>query len=257
MTKSTINFSVDAQLLQELGERLVGKPAMALAELVKNAYDADATFVEISFDPDKELGNGRKGEIVVRDDGHGMTFEEFRDFWMRVGTVHKTRQTTSRYFHRILTGSKGVGRLSVQFLANELELKTVPREGDGAWLWSYVDWEDAIKVKDADGVRDLTSVSVEYEIRSDRPPFGHGTELRLLDLKQEWNTASLRELAREVWWLQPPFRKEIASLPPEQRFEIRFRGAEDAFREFQEQLDAVLKIQMARIVGTYHEGVTN
>lgn len=256
MTKSIINFSVDAQLLEELGERLVGKPAMALAELVKNAYDADATFVEISFDPNKELGNGRRGEIVIRDDGHGMTFEEFRDFWMRVGTVHKKRQKTSRYFHRILTGSKGVGRLSVQFLAKELELRTVPREGDGTWLSSYVNWEDAIKVKAADGLRDLTSVSIQYEIHSDQPPFKHGTELRLLDLKQEWDRDSLRELAREVWWLQPPFRKEIASLPPEQRFEIRFHGAEDDFREFQEQLDAVLKIQMARITGTYDRGVT-
>ena len=161
MTKSTINFSVDAQLLKELGERLVGKPAMALAELVKNAYDADASFVEIFFKPDKELGSERKGEIVVRDDGHGMTFDEFRDFWMRVGTIHKTRQTTSRYYHRILTGSKGVGRLSVQFLAKELELKTVPREENGTWLWSYVDWEDAIKVKNEDGTQDLTSVSVE------------------------------------------------------------------------------------------------
>ena len=257
MTKSTLNFSVDAQLLKELGERLVGKPAMALAELVKNAYDADASYVEIFFEPEKELGGRRKGEIVVRDDGHGMTFDEFRDFWMRVGTIHKTRQTTSRYYRRILTGSKGVGRLSVQFLAKELELKTVPREENETWLWSYVDWEDAIKVKNEDGTQDLTSVSVEYEIRHDRPPFEQGTELRLLDLKQPWDENSLRELAREVWWLQPPFRKEIASLPPEQRFEIRFRGAEKAFREFQEQLDAVLKIQMARIVGTYHEGVTN
>jgi len=40
----------------------------------------------------------------------------------------------------------------------------------------------------------------------------------------------LRDLAREIWWLQPPFRRDIASLPTGERFEIRFVGAEDAFR---------------------------
>ena len=47
-----IKFTVDAALLAELGERLVGKPYIALAELVKNSYDADAASVTIEFNPD-------------------------------------------------------------------------------------------------------------------------------------------------------------------------------------------------------------
>lgn len=249
MTQATINFTVDARLLQELGERLVGKPATALAELVKNAYDADASFAEIVFEPNMVVGTqGEKGEISVRDDGHGMTFEDFRDFWMRVGTTHKADKRTSPDLERQMTGSKGVGRLSVQFLAHRLELKTVPKSGDGTWIWAYVDWDDAVESGD------LTSATVIYETRTDVPPFEQGTELRLEWLKQTWNDQDLRELAREIWWLQPPFRREVAALPAAQRFEIRFLGAEDAFREFRQQLDAVLKIQMARIVGTYREG---
>ncbi len=142
MSQETINFSVDAQLLRELGERLIGKPSIALAEMVKNAYDADATFAEIVFEPEKSIGKEQKGEITVRDDGHGMTFEEFRDFWMRVGTTHKIEKEYSRYFHRRMTGSKGIGRLSAQFLARQFEMKTVPKEGNGTWLWAYIDWED-------------------------------------------------------------------------------------------------------------------
>jgi len=46
----TLNFTVDSALLKELGERLVGKPHIALAELVKNGYDADATEVIIDLD---------------------------------------------------------------------------------------------------------------------------------------------------------------------------------------------------------------
>lgn len=253
MSQETINFSVDAQLLRELGERLIGKPSIALAEMVKNAYDADATFAEIVFEPEKSIGKEQKGEITVRDDGHGMTFEEFRDFWMRVGTTHKIEKEYSRYFHRRMTGSKGIGRLSAQFLARQFEMKTVPKEGNGTWLWAYIDWEDAIQVRE--GRKDLTSVTVVYEIRNDPLPFEHGTELQLFGLKQEWDEQSLRDLAREVWWLQPPFRKEMTSLPLSERFEIRFRGAENLFLEFQSQLDAVFNIQVATIKGIYRDGV--
>src|SRR5947208_9174277 len=76
----SIRFSVDAALLRELGERLVGQPHIALAELIKNSYDADAHHSEIRFGDD---------EIVVTDDGDGMSTAAFRDFWMRVGSPHK------------------------------------------------------------------------------------------------------------------------------------------------------------------------
>src|ERR1039457_1766921 len=75
-----INFTVDSRLLAELGERLVGKPHIALAELDKNSYDADATQVVIGF---------RQDRIEITDNGHGMNFDSFRDFWMRIGTTHK------------------------------------------------------------------------------------------------------------------------------------------------------------------------
>src|SRR5258708_1902725 len=102
----TLPFTVDAALLRELGERLVGRPHIALAELIKNSYDADATLVEI------EVGSD---EITVRDNGNGMTLDQFRDYWMRIGSPHKERQASSSRFKRPLTGSKGVGRLAVQF----------------------------------------------------------------------------------------------------------------------------------------------
>lgn len=252
MSEQTINFSVDAKLLQELGERLVGKPHIALGELVKNSYDADATFTKIIFSPEKEFGPKLtgKGEIVVKDDGHGMTFNDFRDFWMRIGTTHKSEKEFSPNYKRRMTGSKGVGRLSVQFLAHRLELMTVPKQqGDTpSWIWAYVDWDDAVESGD------LTSATVIYEVRTDEPPFKQGTELRLEGLKQTWSNKELKDLAREVWWLQPPFRKKIQSLPLAEQFEIRFQGNEEAFQEFQKQLDAILRIQMARVIGVYHNG---
>ena len=82
-----IPFDVDAALLRELGERLVGRADIAVAELVKNAYDADASLVHIQIERDW---------IVVEDNGHGMSDNEFRSFWMRIGSPHKLEQRVSK-----------------------------------------------------------------------------------------------------------------------------------------------------------------
>ena len=120
-----LSFTVDSALLRELGERLVGKPEIALAELVKNAYDADATKVAIHMSPKR---------IEVWDNGHGMDLTEFRDYWMRIGSPHKQEQRVSRHAKRPMTGSKGVGRLAVQFLASRIELHTVSEKGTSSEL---------------------------------------------------------------------------------------------------------------------------
>src|SRR4051794_2771415 len=116
MAANTLKFTVDSALLRELGERLVGQPHIALAELIKNAYDADATKVEVQILDDV---------IVVADNGHGMDRKAFRERWMRIGSPHKESQRRSPTLKRALTGSKGVGRLAAQFLASELRLVTV------------------------------------------------------------------------------------------------------------------------------------
>ena len=79
-------FTVDAKLLRELGERLVGRPHIALAELIKNAYDADARLVEVRF---------RRDRIEVVDDGHGMSEPDFIGRWLRIATDQKERDRRS------------------------------------------------------------------------------------------------------------------------------------------------------------------
>ena len=133
----TLPFTIDAELLRELGERLVGKPHIALAELIKNSYDADATQVTIKFLPHKDC-------IEIVDNGRGMNFDEFKNFWMRIGTTHK-KEKRSRDLGRFMTGSKGVGRLAVQFLANKLEIRTVPADKNSPGLEAYIDWKKSYR----------------------------------------------------------------------------------------------------------------
>lgn len=115
-------FSVDSALLGELGEKLVSSVHVALSELVKNAYDADATFVKLSI-----LSEGSSTRIVIDDDGEGMTLDEVKSYWMRIGTTNKVDQPTSRIFGRRKTGAKGVGRFACRRLGLKLKLTTTAR----------------------------------------------------------------------------------------------------------------------------------
>src|SRR5258707_8390695 len=81
LRSGSVAFQTEGRLLQELGERLVAAPEVALVELVKNAYDADATACQVSL----EAG----GTLTVSDDGVGMTYEQFATRWMRIATGGK------------------------------------------------------------------------------------------------------------------------------------------------------------------------
>lgn len=239
-----LRFKVDAELLRELGERLVGKPHIALAELIKNSYDADATEVTIKFLPNDDL-------IEIYDKGHGMTYEEFQNFWMRIGTTHKREKKHSRNFGRTLSGSKGVGRLAVQFLANKLIIKTVPENGGGEWLKAKINWAKSIELKEY-----LTEVEVKCNSKLSGSPFKKGTSITLKGLKHVWNSEAIRNLVSEIWWLQPPFGLSASSMEnPKDRFRIRFQSSRQDFeKEFEAQMNAIKGIWIARLVGKCRDG---
>ena len=246
-----LNFTIDSHLFQELGERLVGRPYVALAELVKNAYDADANHCEILFFPD---------EIQVCDDGHGMTFAEFRDFWMRIGTTNKQTQQTSRHHDRPLTGSKGIGRLAVQFLGKKVKIVTTSSSSDDGRLYAEVDWDEAV------AAGELTKAVARYEVSSKEERYANGartgTRITVQTLNNDWSydegnrATPVRALAREIWMLQPPVvdavgerRGAAATFTVELLSEDR--RMEEAFRS---QLGHVLEVWDAKIQGEIRVG---
>lgn len=150
--RGQLTFSVEARLLRELGERLVRSPEVALVELVKNAYDADASRCTLRHEP---------GSILVSDNGHGMTFHEFRTAWMRVGTSSKESTATSRRFSRDITGEKGIGRFAVRFLGPSLALESIAydeKRGEHTRLRAHFDWPEF------DRHEDIGQVEVPYEL---------------------------------------------------------------------------------------------
>lgn len=236
-----LKFTVDSALLEELGERLVGEPYIALAELVKNSYDADATKVTIELQPGKC--------IKVTDNGHGMDFQEFKDFWMRVGSTHK-RGRISRHLKRPMTGSKGVGRLAAQYLAKELSLGTISERNLRRKLEAHVNWEVAVKAGD------LTEATVNYTVKAFKKPLEQGTSIVLVGLKQKWDAKLVEGLAREIWSLQPPFRSNLAVIEDRRKaFEIEFLCPKKEYIEtFNRQTHAILNIWHAKLVGKNDKG---
>src|SRR5437868_4819765 len=120
-----LQFTVDTHIFRELGEHLVGRDSTALAELVKNAYDADATEVTVYGE---SLTKDGSGLIRVVDNGNGMNAEQFVAGFLRIaGRTKEEGQRQSRRFHRRFTGAKGIGRLAAQKLAAMLVVESVPR----------------------------------------------------------------------------------------------------------------------------------
>jgi DNA mismatch repair ATPase MutL len=81
--RAPARFSVDTHLFRELGELLVGRESTALIELVKNAYDADATEVTVFGE---SLGDPNKGIIRITDNGVGMDPDAFQRGFLRVAS---------------------------------------------------------------------------------------------------------------------------------------------------------------------------
>jgi signal transduction histidine kinase len=242
------SFAVDASLLQELGEQLIGRAPIALAELAKNAYDADASTCRIEFGEDV---------IVVTDDGIGMSADQFLEYWLRLGTTHKVDDRTSP-LGRSLTGRKGIGRLSVQFLADEMVLESTSTTTQDKSLWARVDWSTIVRGKD------LATVQIEYETRPPRSTYANesstGTRITLRKLKNVWDSEALEQLGREVWRLRSPFlapsRAKGSRRPEEFDIQIVAPQIANARESFDKARDAFFDNWRARIKGVLDNGLS-
>ena len=242
-------FTVDAALLRELGERLIGRTHIALAELVKNSYDADAHTCRIEV----EVEGGR---IVVSDDGHGISKEEFINYWMRIGTTHKVDSRRSRVLGRSMTGSKGLGRLSVQFLADEMELESNCPANPDSMLYACVDW------RSIRGGEDLQTIDVGWEERPETSTYADGsptgTRITLTGLRAVWDGKAIESLGKDVWMLRSPFRggkgKTRGKTALDFFVELDAPEIESAKAHFDKLHDALFSNWKARITGTLEDG---
>ena len=223
MAENKLEFSVDSQLLGELGERLVTRNYIALSELVKNAYDADSTAIKIGFINAKKGGTkNNEGEIHLIDNGHGMTFQQVKDYWMRIATPFKTREPISPTYGRRKTGNKGIGRFACQRLAKTLIFETIAKiPGTKELEWTKVEfkWE---KFKPG---TTLTEIPCEYETKkiSNGNP---GLVLILKGLNEPWSEAEFNLLRRQLLTISVVKGIRRKGFVEDPGFDIKFEAPE-------------------------------
>ena len=126
-------FEPTGRLIMSIGKDLIKDLPAALVELVKNSYDADATYVKITYKKDNNIL-----KIIVEDDGHGMSQETVLGAWMVPSTDYKLKKEKSPK-GRIYQGRKGIGRYAVSLLGNKLELITIKNSIKTS---AFFDWNE-------------------------------------------------------------------------------------------------------------------
>lgn len=201
MSKS-VSFKAKAHLLKLLGDELIGDDRLAIFELVKNAYDADATRVDVTLDV--ESGNPN---IVVKDfDGCGMSRDTIVEKWMEIGTDSKRKENRKRSekYRRMPLGEKGVGRLAVHKLGTELKINT--RAEGHSECKIKIDWPSLI---DNSNYIEETKVDIEELSRPEVFQDGQtGTRIEINNLNNKiWTRGDVRRLKRLLTSLVSPFNE--------------------------------------------------
>jgi hypothetical protein len=133
MRDQELHFEVHPSVVYQLGESLITDAVQALIELVKNCYDADATYAKVTIDTEgsaevqSAIYKPSGGRIIVEDDGVGMDLDVIETGWLMISNRKKrdlkeAKKTTPG--GRTPLGDKGLGRLGVQRLGENLEVFT-------------------------------------------------------------------------------------------------------------------------------------
>jgi signal transduction histidine kinase len=232
--KGTLKPRAYARLLTMIGDQLIKNEKVALIELIKNSYDADANWVQIQFNNfrvDKDgntLVKTENSNIEIEDDGLGMSFDTIKSAWLNPATPNKIIQKQDgenlTKKKRIIQGEKGIGRFAVYKLGTTIELTTKSigkNEKEILLLTDLSSFDDELI---HDGLNKtipkyLDEIEYLYEIRNSpveivekkvlirgkiehRLP--HGTIIRITNLRGEWSFDKIGIILSDISKLNNP-----------------------------------------------------
>lgn len=223
---SALFWKFDISTFRLLGRELITDRITALFELVKNAYDANATNVHVEFLSVQNISS--ESRIIIRDDGIGMSFDTIRDKWMVVGTNSKrtNRRSPAPMFRKVV-GKKGVGRFAVDKLGSRLLLSS--QEADAELQVNLlIDWnhyEEQMLAADKEAVEQqkateeakatgssqiatnepkyFTDIANKYWEKPSQPGKS-GTQLDISAIRDPWTKSDIERAYKELAKLVSP-----------------------------------------------------
>ena len=202
MSNARLRFSTE--IVKRLGEELNPTLDKGVLELVKNAYDADATKCRVELHDTDQAG----GTIIVEDNGDGMTVQQIVNSWLVLGRSAKSTAQETR-LGRIPAGSKGLGRLAALRMGTTDLLETSARSEPNSSHKLLIDWNefDSANIVD-DFALDIQTTPREIPARS-------GTKVVISNLKSGFGRVPIKHLARELVMLADPFADNPIGFRPE------------------------------------------
>ncbi len=213
-----ISFRPYARLLTMLGDQLIKNERIALVEIIKNSYDADADCVKVSFENfNDDMSTNANSKIIVEDNGRGMSQEEICNAWMNPATPQKYNRKkegkrTTPEKKRVIQGEKGIGRFAVLKLGKKI---TVATKTNGSNFESVLDYDftrfDDEFTEESGTAKDifLDEIKINYS-ESDPPKLvkePHGTLIEICGLKGSWSDKSIKKLCGDIYNLTDPISK--------------------------------------------------
>ncbi|MBQ6962263.1 MAG: ATP-binding protein [Paludibacteraceae bacterium] len=188
-----LHFKTNVQIKSIIGKDLINDDNIAILELVKNSFDADAKRVDISFcnlksndDKGNDTFSENTSRLFIRDDGVGMDLTDITDKWLNI--AYSEKKSRSRQFNRMMAGAKGVGRFSCDRLGQFLRLYA-KKNGEKCIVLN-IDWR---KFEIDDKTKEIQSVDINYELIDDNSlaqkgfhGFEHGVILEIIKLRSNW-----------------------------------------------------------------------
>jgi len=264
-----ISFKAHARLLTMLGEQLIKNERVALVELVKNAYDADATSVEVDF---RNFGPGfkpnSKSSIVITDNGTGMSTGTVRTAWMNPATptkaIAKAGSPRTRR-GRVLQGEKGIGRFATFKLGNQVTL-TTRAVGEPVETTLLVDISGLDESPESEGLRVdyyLEDLVAELEtgaptVFTDEGSLGpSGTQIEIEGLRAEWTTELVWEAFADLDRLQPQLWGGASAQAQRGDFDVVFAADGTDMRlgvQRSEDFEAILEHAVLKVSNGWFSG---
>ncbi|WP_435029494.1 ATP-binding protein [Levyella massiliensis] len=236
----TLTIRPYARLITMLGDQLIKNELIALVELIKNSYDADASWVKVSFiDFASDYSLTATSKIIIEDDGCGMNADILKKHWLNPATPDKLRRkavNAKTEKGRILQGEKGIGRFAIFKLGKNIKITTRRQrqddeghfidEGDdveNTLVYDFSKYDDNfLKENGQDKDLFLENLQVEFSqappttivskdiilgtTKRKRKPYG--TIIEISNLKTRWTDLRVARVQKEVGKLQPIFSQD-------------------------------------------------